>query len=218
MPFPAIPPIAGVELATGRAGLYKQVRDDVLMMRFAEGTTAAGVFTRHGVGSAPVDWCKRHLLATGGENVRGLVVNSGCANSFTGRPGGGRRAPGRRGGGQAAGLPPARRDAGLHRVIGVLLDDAKIAARLPEIDSRLHADNWAAAARAIMTTDTFPKGAWAEAEIDGIPVRIAGIAKGSGMIAPDMATMLAFIATDAAISPAALQNLVALYTRPPSTA
>src|SRR5262249_35005562 len=84
VPFPPIGQVAGVELATGRAGLYKQPREDVLLMSFAEGTTCAGVFTRHGVGSAPVDWCKRHLDATGGENVRGLVVNAGCANSFTG--------------------------------------------------------------------------------------------------------------------------------------
>src|SRR6185369_15482476 len=98
-------------------------------------------------------------------------------------------------------------------VIGVLLDDGKITARLPEIEQRLAPDAWDAAAAAIMTTDTFPKGAVAVAEIDGVPVRIAGIAKGSGMIAPDMATTLAFIATDATISPAALQTLVSLYTR-----
>src|SRR6185369_384011 len=98
-------------------------------------------------------------------------------------------------------------------VIGVLLDDGKITARLPEIEQRLAPDAWDAAAAAIMTTDTFPKGAVAVAEIDGVPVRIAGIAKGSGMIAPDMATMLAFIATDAAISPAALQTLLQLYVR-----
>src|SRR5690349_16996784 len=98
-------------------------------------------------------------------------------------------------------------------VIGVVLDDKKIVAKLPEIETGLEADAWARAGRGIMTTDTFPKGSYAEAEIDGTKVRIAGIAKGSGMIAPDMATMLAFVATDAAISPAALQTLVGLYTR-----
>ena len=87
VPFPTIPPIAGVEIATGRAGFYKHEREDLLLMRFAEGTSAAGVFTRHGVGSAPVDWCKRQLAATGGADVRALVVNAGCANSFTGKPG-----------------------------------------------------------------------------------------------------------------------------------
>ncbi|WP_374575949.1 bifunctional glutamate N-acetyltransferase/amino-acid acetyltransferase ArgJ [Phenylobacterium sp.] len=213
VPFPKIPPIAGVELATGRAGFYKHDRQDLLVMRFAEGTSAAGVFTRHTVGSAPVDWCKRQLAATKGADVRALVVNAGCANSFTGRPGmdAVRRvasAVGKR-------FDCRQRDVMMAStgVIGVLLDDAKITARLAEVEHRLAEDNWAAAAHAIMTTDTFPKGAYAEAKIDGETVRIAGIAKGSGMIAPDMATMLAFVATDAAISPTALQTLASLYTR-----
>ena len=212
VPFPGIPPIAGVELAVGRAGLYKHERDDVLLMRFAEGTTCAGVFTRHTVGSAPVDWCKRHLEAGGGQ-VRGLVVNAGCANSFTGRPGA--DAARRVAAAAAKRLDCRQRDVMLAStgVIGVLLDDGKITARLPEIEGRLSPDSWAAGARAIMTTDTFPKGAVATAKIDGTEVRIAGICKGSGMIAPDMATMLAFIATDAAISPPALQTLLQLYAR-----
>jgi glutamate N-acetyltransferase/amino-acid N-acetyltransferase len=87
VPFPKMPPIGGVQLATTRAGFYKHEREDVLLMTFPEGASAAGVFTRHGVGSAPVDWCKRHLEMTKGEGVRALVVNAGCANSFTGRPG-----------------------------------------------------------------------------------------------------------------------------------
>jgi len=98
-------------------------------------------------------------------------------------------------------------------VIGVLLDDGKIAQRLPEIEARLRPDAWPEAARAMMTTDTFPKGAYAEAEIDGETVRIAGIAKGSGMIAPDMATMLSFIATDADLTPTVLRTLLGLYVR-----
>ncbi|NQE64657.1 bifunctional glutamate N-acetyltransferase/amino-acid acetyltransferase ArgJ [Caulobacter sp. RHG1] len=213
VPFPVIPPIAGVEIATGRAGFYKHEREDLLLMRFAEGTSAAGVFTRHGVGSAPVDWCKRQLAATGGADVRALVVNAGCANSFTGRPGADavRRvatAVGKR-------LDCRQRDVMMAStgVIGVILDDAKITARLPDVEARLTPDAWAQAGRAIMTTDTFPKGSYATAMIDGVEVKIAGIAKGSGMIAPDMATMLAFVATDAAIAPAALQTLVSLYTR-----
>ena len=213
VPFPKIGRVAGVELASGRAGLYKQPREDVLLMRFAEGTSCAGVFTRHGVGSAPVDWCKRHLEATGGEDVRGLVANAGCANSFTGRPGA--DAARRVAAAAAKRLDCRQRDVMLAStgVIGVVLDDAKITSRLPEIGSRLSPDNWLAAAQAIMTTDTFPKGAVAEAVIDRVKVRIAGVAKGSGMIAPDMATMLAFVATDAAISPAALQTLLQLYVR-----
>ncbi|MDO9337009.1 MAG: bifunctional glutamate N-acetyltransferase/amino-acid acetyltransferase ArgJ [Caulobacter sp.] len=213
VPFPKIAPIAGVEIATARAGFYKHDREDLLIMRFAEGTSAAGVFTRHGVGSAPVDWCKRQLTTSQGADVRALVVNAGCANSFTGKPGADavRRvatAVGKR-------FDCRQRDVMMAStgVIGVLLDDAKITSKLAEIDGRLHADGWAEAAGAIMTTDTFPKGATATAVIDGIPVRIAGIAKGSGMIAPDMATMLAFVATDAAIAPGALQTLVSLYAR-----
>jgi glutamate N-acetyltransferase/amino-acid N-acetyltransferase len=211
VPFPKIAPIAGVELAIGRAGLYKHERPDVLLMRFAEGTSCAGVFTRHAVGSAPVDWCKRHLDATGGRDVQALVVNAGCANSFTGRPG----ADAAR---RVASAVAKRFDCRQGQVmmastgvIGELLPDAKITAKIPEIAKSLRPDAWAEAASAIMTTDTFPKGAVAEAEIEGEKVRIAGIAKGSGMIAPDMATMLAFVATDAAIAPAALQALARLY-------
>jgi glutamate N-acetyltransferase/amino-acid N-acetyltransferase len=211
VPFPTIAPIAGVELAIGRAGLYKHERPDVLLMRFAEGTTCAGVFTRHGVGSAPVDWCKRHLEATSGRDIRALVVNAGCANSFTGRPG---ADAARRVASAVAKNLDCRQSQVMMAstgVIGELLPDAKITARIPEIARALRGDAWTDAAAAIMTTDTFAKGAVAEAEIEGERVRIAGIAKGSGMIAPDMATMLAFVATDAAIAPAALQALVRLY-------
>ena len=213
VPFPRILPIPGVELAAGRAGLYKHERDDVVVMQFAEGTTCAGVFTRHGVGAAPVDWCKRQLEATGGRNVRALVVNAGCANSFTGKPGA--DAARRVASAMAKRLDCRQREVMLAStgVIGQLLPDAKITARLPDIARGLAADGWTAAARGIMTTHTFPKGAYAEAEIEGEKVRIAGIAKGSGMIAPDMATMLAFVATDASISPAALQALAQLYVR-----
>ncbi len=213
VPFPRIGSIAGVELATGRAGFYKDKRDDVLVMRLAEGSTCAGVFTRHGVGSAPVDWCKRQLEASKGEDVRALVVNAGCANAFTGKPGA--DAARRVASAIAKRFDCRQRDVMLAStgVIGVALDDSKIIRHLPEIAGRLEPDNWDAAARAIMTTDTFPKGSVAETEIDGVKVRIAGIAKGSGMIAPDMATMLSFIVTDASLSAHALQTLVSLYTR-----
>lgn len=213
VPFPRIPPIDGVEIATGRAGFYKHEREDLLVMRFAEGTSVAGVFTRHGVGSAPVDWCRRALAQSQGEDARALVVNAGCANAFTGKPGA--DAARRVASAVAKRFDCRQRDVMIAStgVIGVLLDDAKITQRLPEVDAALAPDGWAGAARAIMTTDTFPKGAFAEAEIDGKTVRIAGICKGSGMIAPDMATMLAFVATDADIAPKALQNLASLYTR-----
>ena len=213
VPFPQIPPIAGVEIATAKAGFYKHEREDLLVMRFAEDTSCAGVFTRHGVGSAPVDWCQKQLASSGGQDVRALVVNAGCANSFTGKPGA--DAVRRVASWTAKRFDIRQRDVMMAStgVIGVLLDDAKITHRMAEIEQRLEPDAWDKAAAAIMTTDTFPKGAFAEAQIDGVTVRIAGIAKGSGMIAPDMATMLAFIATDATISPAALQTLVSLYTR-----
>jgi glutamate N-acetyltransferase/amino-acid N-acetyltransferase len=213
VPFPAIPPIGGVEMATGRAGFYKHEREDLVVFRFPEGAACAGVFTRHLVGSAPVDWCKRQLDVTGGEDVRALVINAGCANAFTGKPGA--DAARRTASAAAKRFDCRQRDVMLAStgVIGVVLDDARIAARLPEIEGRLTADGWAAAGRAIMTTDTFPKGAYAEAEIDGVKVKIAGIAKGSGMIAPDMATMLAFLVTDANLTPSVLRTLLGVYTR-----
>src|SRR5690606_35036152 len=124
--FPAIPPIAGVEMAVGRAGFYKHERDDLLVMRFAEGTSAAGVFTRHGVGSGPVDWCKRQLAASKGLDVRALVVNAGCAYSFTGKPGA--DALRRVASAVAKRFDCRQRDVMVAStgVIGVLLDDSKI--------------------------------------------------------------------------------------------
>ena len=214
VPFPTIPPIGGVEIATGRAGFYKHQRDDLVVFRFAKGTTCAGVFTKHKVGSAPVDWCKRHLDADdGGKDVRALVVNAGCANAFTGKAGA--DAARRTASEVAKRFGCRQRDVMLAStgVIGVVLDDHKIAAVLPAVETRLDPDNWAGAARGIMTTDTFPKGSYVETQIEGHTVRIAGIAKGSGMIAPDMATMLGFIVTDAAISPAVLRALLGLHVR-----
>jgi len=214
VPLPAIPPIGGVEIATARAGFYKHERDDLVVFRFAPGTSCAGVFTRHKVGSAPVDWCRRHLEASdGGRDVRALVVNAGCANAFTGKPGA--DAARRTASEIAKRFGCRQRDVMLAStgVIGVVLDDRKIAARAPDIEAGLSEDNWAAAARGIMTTDTFPKGSYAECEIEGVKVRLAGIAKGSGMIAPDMATMLAFIVTDADIHPNVLRPMLGLHVR-----
>ena len=208
VPFPAIGTIGGVELATGRAGFYKHERDDLLVMRFAPGTTCAGVFTRHKVGSAPVDWCADVLNASGGRDIRAVVINAGCANSFTGEPG---AEAARRSAAAIAAEIGAREDQVLTAstgVIGVLLDASKIEAQASAVCGRLKADAWPEAARAIMTTDTFSKGAVGEADIGGVTVRIAGIAKGSGMIAPDMATMLAFVATDAALSPEVMRSML----------
>ncbi|OYX72563.1 MAG: bifunctional ornithine acetyltransferase/N-acetylglutamate synthase, partial [Brevundimonas sp. 32-68-21] len=217
VPFPTIPPIGGVEIATARAGFYKHERDDLVVFRFARGTSCAGVFTRHKIGSAPVDWCKKALGgADGGKDVRALVVNAGCANAFTGKAGA--DAARRTASEVAKRFGCRQRDVMLAStgVIGVVLDEKKIVSKLPDIESRLDADihpseQWARAGRGVMTTDTFPKGSYAEAEIEGYKVRIAGIAKGSGMIAPDMATMLAFIVTDADIHPNVLQALLGLH-------
>jgi glutamate N-acetyltransferase/amino-acid N-acetyltransferase len=209
---PDIATIGGVEIATARAGFYKQEREDLVVMRFAPGTTCAGVFTRHGVGSAPVDWCKAALEATGGEDVRAVVINAGCANSFTKGPGADAT---RRSAEAVAAVVGCRAEqvmAASTGVIGVLLNVSKIEAQTAGLASRLSADAWPDAARAIMTTDTFPKGAVAECAIGGVKVRVAGVAKGSGMIAPNMATMLAFVATDAAIAPAVLKSLVTAAT------
>jgi glutamate N-acetyltransferase/amino-acid N-acetyltransferase len=177
-------------------------------MRFEPGTTCAGVFTRHGVRAAPVDWCVDALKATGGEDIRAMVINAGCANAFTGAAGYEAARRSAAAVGAIAGGRPEQVLVASTGVIGVLLNAGKIEAKIGEIEDRLSADNWARAAAGIMTTDTFPKGSTATAQIDGVPVRVSGITKGSGMIAPDMATMLAFVATDAAISAKALQALL----------
>jgi len=210
--FPEMPPVAGVDLAVGRAGFYSRERDDLLLMRFAKGATCAGVFTRHGVGSAPVDWCKQQLAAGHG-GVRALIVNAGCANSFTGKPGA--AAVGKLAKTLAKRIGCRRREVMMAStgVIGVLLDDSRIERELPAMAGALAPGGWDAAARAMMTTDTFPKGACARPSIDGRAVNIAGIAKGSGMIAPNMATMLAFVVTDAAIAPRALHSLLDVYVQ-----
>jgi glutamate N-acetyltransferase/amino-acid N-acetyltransferase len=205
--FPTIEPIAGVAIGIGRAGFYKHKRDDLLVMRFAPGTTVAGVFTRHGVGSAPVDWCREALKASGGQ-ARALVVNAGCANAFTGEAGAGSVRAVMEAVSSELGCATSEVLMASTGVIGVVLQYGKILNVLQEVLVEVQGDAWAAAAGAIMTTDTFPKGAVAATEIDGTPVRIAGICKGSGMIAPDMATMLAFVATDAAIAPDALQAIL----------
>jgi len=206
-PFPEMGEIKGVEIAVARAGFYKHERDDLVLFRFDEGTACAGVFTQHAVGSAPVDWCKAALAATGGEG-RALVVNAGCANAFTGEAGA--EAVRRITDAVSAELG-CRAEAVMAAstgVIGVVLPYGKALDRLQELTVSLDPGKWGQAARAIMTTDTFPKGAVAEVEIGGVAVRIAGIAKGSGMIAPDMATMLGFVATDANLTPTVMQALL----------
>ena len=203
--FPELPEIAGLEAAIGRAGFYKHERPDVLLMRMPAGTRAAGVFTTNAVGSAPTDWCKQALAATRGGS-RALLVNAGCANSFTGPAGDAACKRALEAAGAKLDIPAREIMAASTGVIGVVLDDTKIAKLLPSLE--MAPVEWPKAAAAIMTTDTFPKGAGATCEIDGVQVHIGGIAKGSGMIAPNMATMLAFVFTDAALSAPILKTLL----------
>ncbi|MBM3488390.1 MAG: bifunctional glutamate N-acetyltransferase/amino-acid acetyltransferase ArgJ [Alphaproteobacteria bacterium] len=204
--FPRLAPLAGVTLGSAACGLRYRGRTDLLFVELAPGTTVAGTFTRSLTSSAPVDWC-RAALAKG--RARAIVVNSGNANAFTGRAGDATVA---RTVAAVAGLLGCAREevfVASTGVIGEPLPDDKITAALPALRARLVADGWEAAAAAIMTTDTFAKGATRTASIGGTKVTINGIAKGSGMIAPDLATMLAFVFTDAAIPAALLQKLCA---------
>jgi glutamate N-acetyltransferase/amino-acid N-acetyltransferase len=204
--FAAPPPIAGVRFATGQAGIKYRDRTDVLLAVMAPGTQAAGVFTQSKTASAPVEWC-RAALASGA--ARALVVNSGNANAFTGKAGQeGTRLVAEAAAG-AVGCRPQDVFLASTGVIGEPLPHGKITRILDDLAGSTAASGWRRAAEAIMTTDTFPKLATATAMIDDTRVTINGIAKGSGMIAPDMATMLAFLFTDANLPAAVLQPLLA---------
>jgi glutamate N-acetyltransferase / amino-acid N-acetyltransferase len=203
--FPQMPPVAGVKLATAAAGIRYPGRTDVLLALFDEGTTVAGVFTRSKCPSAPVDWCRAHLKAG---VASALVVNSGNANAFTGKSGRTATKLTAEIAARAAGCKPAQVFLASTGVIGEPLDATKFEAVMDRLVASAAPDAWQEAAKAIMTTDTFPKGAAAIARIGGVPVTICGIAKGAGMIAPDMATMLSFVFTDAPISPRVLQRLL----------
>jgi glutamate N-acetyltransferase/amino-acid N-acetyltransferase len=205
-----LPPLAGVRLATGKAGIKYRDRTDVLMMVLAPGTHVAGVLTQSKTASAPVDWCRKHLPAGA---ARVLVVNSGNANAFTGKAGlDGVREVAE----SAAGVIGCRAQevfVASTGVIGEPLPYQKITRVLGQIAQSGSAGGWRSAAEAIMTTDTYPKLASTTAYIDGHRVTINGIAKGSGMIAPDMATMLAFVFTDANLPAAVLQPMLSEATQ-----
>jgi len=198
-----LPAIGGVRLATAAAGIRYPDRVDLLLALFDPGTSVAGALTKSKTASAPVDWC-RERLAHG--MARALVVNSGNANAFTGRRGREAVKLTAEAAAQAANCLEADVYVASTGVIGEPLDASKIASLLGDLADRARPHAFEEAARAIMTTDTFPKLATHKAEIDGIEVTINGIAKGAGMIAPDMATMLAFLFTDAAIEPEALRD------------
>ncbi|MGH7067877.1 MAG: bifunctional glutamate N-acetyltransferase/amino-acid acetyltransferase ArgJ [Acetobacteraceae bacterium] len=204
--FPELPPVAGVRLAAGAAGIRYRDRPDLMLAELAPGTTVGGVFTRNRCPGAPVDWCRAALR---GGRARALVVNSGNANVFTGRAGREAVAASAAAAAGLIGCPARQVFVASTGVIGEVLAHERLTAALPALHEGLSEDGFEAAARAMMTTDTFPKGATRTAEIGGTEVRISGIAKGSGMIAPDMATMLAFVFTDAKIPAMALQRLLA---------
>jgi glutamate N-acetyltransferase/amino-acid N-acetyltransferase len=204
--FPELPPIAGVRLAVLACGIRYEGRDDLMLAELAPGTAVAGVFTRSLTAGAPVQWCRECLA---GGVARGVVVNSGNSNTFTGRAG---REVVERTAATAARLLGCRAQEIFVASTGVIGEPPpgdKLVLALPRLVPLLAADRWEEAARAIMTTDTFPKGSTAAAVIDGVAVRLNGFAKGSGMIAPDMATMLAYVFTDAALPHAVLQPLLA---------
>lgn len=200
--LPTLPPVKGVRLATAEAGIRYTGRTDVLLAAFDEGTTVAGVFTKSRCPSAPVEWCRERVS---GGSIRALVVNSGNANAFTGKNGRASTKLTAETTAKAAGCSEAEIFLSSTGVIGEPLDATKFAGVMDALVANGSEDAWEAAARAIMTTDTFPKLATRTAEIGGVTVTLNGIAKGAGMIAPDMATMLSYVATDAAIAAPALQ-------------
>lgn len=203
--YPSLPPIAGVRLAVAQCGVRYAGRTDLLIAELAEGTSVAGVFTTSLTASAAVLAC-REALQTG--KARALVVNSGNSNAFTGKAGEASVARIRAASAAAFACGVEQVFTASTGVIGEALPDEKITAALPGTMQNLSDAAWDAAARAIMTTDTYPKMATATANIGGVTVTINGIAKGSGMIAPDMATMLAFVFTDAAIPADSLQAML----------
>ena len=194
-----------MRLATGAAGIKYQGRTDVLLALFDKGTTVAGVLTRSKCPSAPVEWCRAKLRSG---KARALVVNSGNANAFTGRTGREAAAFTAKLAAQAAGCKPADVFLASTGVIGEPLPAARFDGVLDGLAVKAVPGHFLDAARAIMTTDTFPKAATAQAKLGDATVTINGIAKGSGMIAPDMATMLSFVFTDAPIAAPALQAIV----------
>ncbi|SES09207.1 glutamate N-acetyltransferase [Tranquillimonas rosea] len=206
--FPDLPEIGGVRFATVAAGVRYADRTDVMLAELSPGTSVAGVFTRSATRAAPVLDCQEKI-GRGSDDGAAIIVNSGNANAFTG--GRGQESVARVTGGVAErlGLPPERVFSASTGVIGEPLPDERITARLDDLKDGLTATGMEEAARAIMTTDTFAKGATTRCEVGGKTMTIAGIAKGSGMIAPDMATMLVYIFTDAAISQPALQSMLA---------
>jgi glutamate N-acetyltransferase/amino-acid N-acetyltransferase len=203
--FPELPPIPGVRLGVGAIGPGSAGRPNLLLAELAEGTSVAGALTRSKTASAPVEWC-RHVL--GGGRARALLVNSGNANAFVGQAG--RTAMERtiEATARQVSCAPERVFVASTGVIGEPLDAGPIIGALSALGGDLGSAGWEAAAGAIRTTDTYTKGATRNARIGGVDVTLNGIAKGAGMIAPDMATMLAFVFTDAELPAGVLHDLL----------
>ncbi|SDG72006.1 bifunctional glutamate N-acetyltransferase/amino-acid acetyltransferase ArgJ [Alloyangia pacifica] len=205
--FPDLPVIDGVRFASVAAGVRYAGRTDVMLALLDAGSTMAGVFTRSATRSAPVLDCQAKIGGASDEGVA-IIVNSGNSNAFTGRNGIESTRAVTSAVAAATGLPEARVFSSSTGVIGEPLPHERITAKVDELVASLDATGIAGAAKAIMTTDTFPKGSTVTVDLPGGPVKIAGIAKGSGMIAPDMATMLVYIFTDAKVPQPLLQTLV----------
>ncbi len=203
--FPEIPGIAGVRLGGIAAGVKYENRPDLFLAELAPGTKVAGVLTQSLTRSAPVEWCAK-VLKEG--TARAIIVNAGNANAFTGKAGmdGVKVMTGAAA--NAVGCDPSDVLVASTGVIGEKLPADRISDVVPSLFNSLNEANWPVSARAIMTTDTFPKGSYQQCEIDGVTVTIGGIAKGSGMIAPDMATMLSFVFTDANLPLELLRKLL----------
>ncbi len=206
--FPALPRIDGVDFSSAAAGVRYQGRRDVMLARLAPGSAVAGVFTRSATRSAAVLDCQAKIAQGALPEGGAILVNSGNANAFTGHFGAASVAAITGAVAERLGVSQTAVFTASTGVIGEPLPHGRIVAALDELRDTLAPDGIANAARAIMTTDTFAKGAGATIEIDGEPIRIAGIAKGSGMIAPDMATMLVYIFTDARLDPRLLQDML----------
>ncbi len=209
--YPDMPALRGVRMATAAAGIKYKNRTDVLLMVFDKPASVAGVFTKSRCPSAPVDFCRANLA---GGVARAVVVNSGNANAFTGVKGKAATELTGKSAAEAVGCSTSEVFLASTGVIGEPLDATKFAGVLGQMNTDAQGDFWQEAAKAIMTTDTYPKVATRTAEIGGVTVTINGIAKGAGMIAPDMATMLSFVVTDADIAAPALQSLLAAGVGP----
>lgn len=209
--FPDLPVIGGVRFSAVAAGVRYKNRTDVMLAELAEGSVVAGVFTRSSTRSAPVLDCEAKI-SLGSPGRAAFLVNSGNSNAFTGAAGDGSVAAIVGAVSDVTGIDADRVFTSSTGVIGERLPHDRIIAKLADLNTALTADGIESAAKAIMTTDTFAKGCGRTVTIDSKPVKIAGIAKGSGMIAPDMATMLVYIFTDAVTSQPALQTLLRTLT------